>query len=235
MKTVVVTGASQGIGRAAAVRLSREPDIANIVVIARSEAGLAETVSLMDTATTTVVALPADLSDLAAIGPMVKGIHERFGQIDALLNIAGYANPAALLDTTDENIETTFAVNVFSVLIMTRECVKYMRQGRSKILNVASTAGVTPRPGWVAYAASKAAVISISQTLTDELADYGIKVYTLSPGRCATELRRKLAPDEDPSTIMQPSQVADVVATLLSDDETCLDGQNLIVRQQPLR
>ena len=73
-------------------------------------------------------------------------------------------------------------------------------QGRpAKILNIASTAGITARPGWVAYAASKAAVVSLSQTLSEELAGTGIKVYSISPGRTATELRRKLAPEEDPT------------------------------------
>ena len=108
-------------------------------------------------------------------------------------------------------------------------------QGRpAKILNIASTAGITSRPGWVAYAASKAAVVSLSQTLADELAGTGIKVYSISPGRTATELRRILAPDEDPSTIMQPSAVADVIASLMRDEERTLDGQNIIVRQQSL-
>ena len=74
----------------------------------------------------------------------------------------------------------------------------------AKILNIASTAGITSRPGWLAYASSKAAVVSLSATLADELAGSGIKVYSISPGRTATELRRKLAPEEDPSTIMQP-------------------------------
>ncbi len=59
-----------------------------------------------------------------------------------------------------------------------------------------------------------------------------MKIYTISPGRTATELRRKLAPDEDPSSIMQPEQVARVIATLMRDDELTLDGQNIIVRQQ---
>ena len=72
--------------------------------------------------------------------------------------------------------------------------------------------------------------MSLSATLADELAGSGIKVYRISPGRTATELRRKLAPEEDPSTIMQPSQVADVIAQLMSDDEVTLDGQNIIVR-----
>lgn len=93
---------------------------------------------------------------------------------------------------------------MFAPVLLIRECVKYMKQneGISKILNVASTAGITPRPGWLSYASSKAAVVSISQTLAEELAEYGIKVYCVSPGRCATALRRKLAPDEDQTKIM---------------------------------
>jgi len=233
MKTCIITGASQGIGRAAAVRLSNDPSIGNIVLIARNEAGLEATKATMNTAETNVKTIPYDLSDLEGIEALVKGVYEEFGSVDALLNIAGYAAPDALLDTTIDDIEKTFMVNVFSMIVITRECVKYMRNHPSKIVNVASTAGVTPRPGWLTYAASKAAVISMSNTLSSELAEYQIKVYSVSPGRCATELRRKLAPEEDPTTIMQPEHVADVIATLLSDDETCLDGQNLIVRQMP--
>ena len=233
MKTCIITGASQGIGRAAAIRLSNEPDIGNIVLIARSESGLKETAAAMNHEGKAVKLIPYDLSDLGGIEALVKGVYDEFGAIDALLNIAGYAEPNALLDTTIDNIQTTFTVNVFSLIVMTRECVKYMRNKPSKIVNVASTAGVTPRPGWLAYASSKAAVVAITQTLADELAEYKIKVYAISPGRCATELRRKLAPEEDPSTIMQPSDVADVIAMLIDDSESCLDGQNIIVRQLP--
>jgi NAD(P)-dependent dehydrogenase (short-subunit alcohol dehydrogenase family) len=233
MKTCIITGASQGIGRATAIRLSQEPDISTFVLLARSKAGLEGTVAQMNQEGKVIRALPTDLSDLEAIEPLVKSIYDEFGSIDLLLNIAGYAEPAALLDTTIENLKTTYFINVFATIVLTRECVKYMRNHPSKILNVASTAGVTPRPGWLAYASSKSAVISIGETLADELAEYGIKLYTISPGRCATELRHKLAPEEDPTTIMQPDRVADVIATLISDDETCLDGQNLVVRQLP--
>jgi len=234
MKTCIITGASQGIGRATAVRLSHDPGVTNIALVARSEEGLARTVELMDTETTSVLPIVYDLSDLDGIEPMVRGIYEEFGSIDGLLNIAGYAAPDALLDTTIEDIQKTFTVNVFAMIVMTRECVKYMRHHPSKIVNVASTAGVTSRPGWLAYSASKASVIPLSNTLSDELAEYQIKVYSISPGRCATDLRKKLAPEEDPTTIMQPEQVADVIASLLDDDEACLDGQNLIVRQKPI-
>ena len=231
-KTCVITGASQGIGRATAIRMSREPGIANVVLIARNADGLEETRAAMPAGGANVKLVPCDLSDLDAIPRLVAEIHDEFGSIDVLLNIAGYADPQALLDTTADNLVTTFTVNVFAMLVLIREVVRYMQGRPGKILNIASTAGITARPGWVAYSASKAAVVSLSQTLAEELAGTGIKIYTISPGRTATELRRKLAPEEDPSTIMQPDAVADVIALLVGDAERTLDGQNIIVRQQ---
>ncbi len=127
----------------------------------------------------------------------------------------------------------TYKVNVLSMFTIIRETVRYMKDTGGKILNVASTAGTSPRPGWLAYSSSKAAVISMSQTLSEELAEYGIKVYCVSPGRCATDLRRALAPDEDQTKIMQPEDVAEVIENLLENIGMCLDGQNIIVRQQP--
>ena len=231
-RTAVITGASQGIGRATAIRLSRDSSIDDLVLVARGADGLASTAAACDADTTELDLVEYDLADLDGIPGLVADIHGRHGSIDVLLNIAGYAEPKSLLDTTAHNLVTTFTVNVFSMLILTREVVRHMQGRPTKILNIASTAGITARPGWVAYAASKAAVVSLSATLADELAGSGIKVYSISPGRTATELRRKLAPEEDPSTIMQPDAVADVIAMLVGEGERTLDGQNIIVRQQ---
>ena len=229
-KVCVVTGASQGIGRAAAIRMSREPEVGTIVLIARSAAGLEGTLAEMGAHDKTVELIPYDLMDLDGIPGLVRRIYDQYGSIDVLLNIAGYADPRSLLDTDVENIQKTYTINVFAMLLLIREAVRYMYDRPAKILNVASTAGITSRPGWLAYASSKAAVVSLSATLADELAGSGIKVYSISPGRTATELRRKLAPEEDPASIMQPSQVADVIAQLMTDAEVTLDGQNIIVR-----
>jgi short-subunit dehydrogenase len=231
-KICLITGASQGIGRATAVRLSREPWVSRLVLVARSASGLDETAKACVGGSAEVEVIGADLSDLDSIPDLVTRIHDEHGSIDVLCNIAGYAEPKSLLDTTADNLVTTFTVNVFSMLILTREVVRAMQGRPAKILNIASTAGITARPGWVAYAASKAAVVSLSQTLSEELAGTGIKIYSISPGRTATELRRKLAPEEDPSTIMQPDAVADVIAMLVGEGERTLDGQNIIVRQQ---
>jgi short-subunit dehydrogenase len=231
-RTALVTGASQGIGRATAVRLSRDPSISKLVLVARSADGLAATAEACAADADKLDLVAYDLAELDGIPDLVGEIHERHGGIDVLLNIAGYAEPKSLLDTTAKNLVTTFTVNVFAMLILTREVVRNMQGRPTKVVNIASTAGITARPGWVAYAASKAAVVSLSQTLSEELAGTGVKIYTISPGRTATELRRKLAPEEDPSTIMQPDAVADVIAMLVGEGERTLDGQNIIVRQQ---
>jgi len=229
-KVCVITGASQGIGRATAIRMSREPDVSALVLIARSAVGLKETAAALVRDGKQIECIPYDLMDLDGIPDLVRQIHDRHGSIDLLLNIAGYADPRSLLDTDVENIVKTYTINVFAMLLLIREMARYMYDRPAKVLNVASTAGITSRPGWLAYASSKAAVISLSATLADELAGSGIKVYSISPGRTATELRRKLAPEEDPASIMQPNQVADVIAQLMTDTEITLDGQNIVVR-----
>ena len=229
-RVCVITGASQGIGRATAIRMSQEPDVSALVLIARSAHGLDETAAAMERNGKEVELIAYDLMDLDGIPDLVRRVHERFGSIDILLNIAGYADPQSLLDTDADNIVKTYTINVFAMLLLIREMTRYMYDRPAKILNVASTAGITSRPGWLAYASSKAAVVSLSATLADELAGSGIKIYSISPGRTATELRRKLAPEEDPTSIMQPGQVADVIAQLMRDSEVTLDGQNIIVR-----
>lgn len=231
MTACLITGASRGIGRAIAVKLSEREDIQNFVLLARSQKGLEETKSLMNPEKRVDI-YSVDVTRFEEIQKIVDQVIRDFGTIDYLLNVAGYAEPKSLLETTIDNWTQTYLINVHSVFFITREVVKHMKKTGGKILNVASTAGMSSRPGWLAYASSKAAVISMSKTLSDELAEYGIKVYCISPGRCATELRRILAPDEDQSKIMQPEHVADVVNNLLSENGICLDGQNIVIRQQ---
>ncbi len=233
MRTCIITGASAGIGRAAAVEVSKLGEFDNIVIISRREDALIETKNLMNP-NCNVEILPYDIENIDGIPQMAKNIFEKYNSIDCLLNIAGYTDPKFLLETSQENLVKTFAINVFAPYLLCKECAKYMKgnDGVSKIINIASTAGNTPRPGWSVYAMSKAAIIEMSLTLTEELAGYGIKVYCLSPGRCATDLRRKLAPEEDQSKIMQPESVGQEIARMASKNETCLDGQNIVIRKK---
>lgn len=232
MKTCIITGASSGIGREVAILLSQSAEFQNIAVLGRNIEGLEDTRSLMNIKNMDVSLWSVDLSNPAEIPSVVESIYEKYASIDCLLNIAGYTDPQSLLQTTLDNFVLTYNVNVFAPFLLIRESVKYMKKTGGKILNVASTAGMSSRPGWLSYSSSKAALISMSQTLTDELSEYGIKVYCVSPGRCATKLRKRLAPNEDPSLIMQPIEVAEVICNLVSDGETCLDGQNIVIRKQ---
>lgn len=229
----IVTGASQGIGRACAIAIAQEGLFDALVLVARSADLLEETKAACDPFTP-AFAEPLDLSEFDLIPALFSRIEREIGPIRGLVNAAGYADPQPLLNTSMESMRKTFDVNVFGLLACCREAARVMRPRRTgKIVNLGSTAGSTPRAGWVSYASSKAAVLSISKTLTEELAEYGIKVYCLSPGRCATALRRRLAPEEDQSKIMQPEDVAHVVVTMLSQVGDALDGQDVIVRQQP--
>lgn len=233
MKTCIITGAGSGIGQAAALEIGRSGEFEHLALIGRTEEKLKETRARLETSAS-IELIPYDLSDLEGIPALVERIYNMTGEINCLLNIAGYTDPQPLLTTSVKNMRLTYETNVFAPFLLIRECTKYMRRnkGTSKILNVASTAGITPRPGWLSYSSSKAAVVSMSQTLAEELAEYGIRVYCVSPGRCATALRRKLAPDEDQSKIMQPEEVGRVIRELVSGDEQCLDGQNIVIRKK---
>lgn len=232
MKTCIITGAGSGIGREAAIQISNGAEYQNLALLGRNKDDLEMTKSLMKSNGKDISIWLVDFSSPEFVPKVIESIYEKYGSVDCLLNIAGYTDPKPLLQTSLESMMTTYNVNVMSPFILIRECVRYMKNIGGKILNVASTAGMTPRPGWLSYASSKAAVISISKTLTDELAEYGIKVYCVSPGRCATKLRKRLAPNEDPTTIMQPSEVAEVICNLISQNENCLDGQNIVIRKQ---
>lgn len=233
MSTCVITGIGSGIGKAVAIELTRRAYYNHYALLGRNIEAIEETIDVMkENGATDLSFYSVDLADVEKLPDIVKSIQEKYCEINALFNIAGYTDPQSLFTTSLDSFELTYRINVFSPFMLMRECAKYMRLTGGKILNVASTAGMTPRPGWLSYASSKAAVIAMSQTLTTELAEYGIKVYCVSPGRCATKLRTRLAPDEDPTTIMQPEEVAKVVCNLMNPAECCLDGQNIVIRKQ---
>lgn len=232
MKTCIITGIGSGIGKSVALELSRRKYYDAYAVLGRNIDAIEKTISEMKkNGADKVDFYQVDLAELSLIPEIITKI-AKDNTICALYNIAGYTDPQSLLTTSIESFELTYKINVFAPFLLMKECVRYMKVSGGKILNVASTAGMTPRPGWLSYASSKASVIAMSQTLTAELAEYGIKVYCVSPGRCATKLRTRLAPDEDPTTIMQPEEVAEVICNLMNPNECCLDGQNITIRKQ---
>lgn len=230
-KTILITGASRGIGLRTAQKLAREGSpFQQIVLVARkSHVFVAVVEDLRASSTVDIVAISVDLSDNKNIEFLFNTLNERDISLDTIINNAGFTKPASINEATLADFETTMQVNVFSPFLI----IKYALQHKhplSSIVNIASTAGINGRSGWLTYSASKAAIINMSEVLREELKPYGINVVCLSPGRCATDLRRQLAPREDPSTIMQPEQVADIIQLMLSDSGRLLMAQNLVVR-----
>lgn len=229
---VVITGASKGIGRQIALELAADFD--KLYLVSRSEELLQDVCAEARERypDVTLVACPMDVTDESAITALMKEIRTSDGRLTSLINCAGLAIPATSVEEmTVETWMRIYETNMLSTFLMTREALPLLKHtDRATVVNIASTAGLTPRPGWSAYASAKAAVVSFSQTMAEELKPHGIRVHCVAPGRTATELRRLLAPDEDPSTIMAPSSVAKVVRFLVSETGDVLKGQTIVVR-----
>jgi 3-oxoacyl-[acyl-carrier protein] reductase len=153
---------------------------------------------------------------------------------DLLVYCAGEAAPPRpLLDEYDSTRHRAMSAHYHGAAIaLTWWARRWLpRHGNPAAVVVASTAGTRPSPEWNAYAASKAAAINLGLTASAEWAPLGLRVYTVAPGRCATALRATLAPEEDPATIMQPLEVANILVSLHNDEPGLLAGQVLEVRR----
>ena len=150
MATCIITGIGAGIGKAVAIKLAEIGQFDKIAVIGRNEKDIENTIMEMHAKSpnTVIKSYLLDLASPEKIPEVVDVINDELGDIECLLNIAGYTDPQSLLNTTLDSFELTYRVNVFSPFMLMRETVKRMRRSGGKILNVASTAGMTPRPGW---------------------------------------------------------------------------------------
>lgn len=233
-KTALVTGASRGIGKATVERmLTNVDDVSTIVMMARPSADYTATQERLEDlngAGKRLVPLEVDVGDRASLKAGIKKAYEQAGNIDVLINNAGYTNPVPIHQVEFEDFERTMAVNLYGPFTLVQDLL-HLGNTFDLIVNIASTAGINGRAGWLTYSASKAAVINMSDVMREELAIYGTRVVCISPGRTATALRRVLAPDEDPSTIMQPEHVSQVIEMLASPVGQYIDSENLVVRQ----
>lgn len=226
-KIIVVTGASSGIGQSTAVKLQ---EIGHTVVWVSRHAETDEYINSLLKGES--VCKDTDVADEESVSALFKFVDERFGKIDSLINCAGYVEPEGLFSTTLENWRKTIDINLTGTFLCCKRASLLMKHFGGKIINVASTAGLTPRPGWAAYAAAKSGVINFSSAIAEELAAYNIKIFVICPGRTATPLRKILAPTEDPTTIMQPETVANTIMFCLSDAADPMEGQPILVRER---
>lgn len=233
-KTLLVTGASKGIGLETVRRfVDSDNAVDKIIMLARESDEFTQSLASLRAANphdVEVVPYTIDLADRPAIIELIPRVFTEHGTIDFLVNNAGYTKPVPIHQVDFADFERTIGVNLYAPFTIIQELLHQGNQFEL-IVNIASTAGINGRSGWLTYSASKAAVINMSEVLREELAIYGTRVVCISPGRTATALRKVLAPTEDPSTIMQPQDVAEVIEMLASPVGKFFDSANLVVRQ----
>lgn len=230
-KTVLITGASAGIGRAATVAFAAQG--ANVVVTARREQRLRELCDEIDRAGTRAVYFAGDASDERTAEECVALAQKTFGGVDILINNAGQGNYKNLVDTTAADFDELMHANMRSGFVFTRSVVPLMlQQGSGQILFISSVAGLQGTAGESVYCATKFAQIGFAQSLDAELRKHGIKVGTICPGGVKSEFavgRGRTDESIAKSRMMDPAEVADAIVF------ACMQPANVRIPQMTVR
>ncbi|WP_457650628.1 SDR family oxidoreductase [Profundibacter sp.] len=230
-KTAIVTGAGSGFGAGIARKFADEG--ARVMVADINMEG-AEAVA----AEVGGIAQKVDVANGESVAAMIKAAQEAFGQIDILVNNAGITHmPGPMEQVSEEDFDRVLAVNAKSVYLTARELVPLMKAAKAGvILNVASTAGVSPRPNLNWYNASKGWMITATRTMAVELAPFGIRVNAINPVAGDTPLLKTFMGEDTPeirakflSTIpigrfSTPEDMGNAAAFLCSDEASMITG-----------
>jgi NAD(P)-dependent dehydrogenase (short-subunit alcohol dehydrogenase family) len=237
-RTALVTGASRGIGRQAALTLAAAG--ATVVVAARSAKDLAEVAAAARQAgAPDALVAVTDVLDEAAVEAAVGTAVEATGRLDVVVNVAGGQGfTAYVADTRTEGWDKVMDLNLRSVFVGARVAMPHLQPGGS-IVNVASVAGFTASPGLAAYGAAKAGVIALTRTLAVEAAPHGVRVNCLAPGWVRTELTRRMWSDPETSRALvaqiplgrwaDVEELAGPLLLLASDAGSYITGTTLVV------
>jgi glucose 1-dehydrogenase len=226
----LVTGADRGIGRAIAERLQR--DGFGLLYATRERDEEAGEVYERLSKRGDVHWATGDLSDAEVPHRLIAEAREAFGGLDVLVNNAGLTKAKPALELTIEDFESIFAVDVRAPFLLSREAAPLLRERRGSIVNVTSVHEHAPRPGFVLYAAAKAALGMLTRGLALELAEDGIRVNAVAPGVIATERNleaQDLVPEIPLGRAGKPEEVAALVAWLVSDEAGYVTGSSVVI------
>ncbi len=188
-KTVVITGASRGIGEAAARHFAKAG--ATVVLAARSESRINKIAKEIGDVGGAAMAIPCDVSQAADVERLIETAVEKTGSIDVLINNAGTIDPIARLADSDPKAWGQIVdVNLKGVYYgLSYAIPKMVRAGGGTIINISSGAATSALEGWSHYCATKAAVLSLTRVAHKEYGDQGVRVVGLSPGTVATDMQ----------------------------------------------
>ncbi len=235
-KSVIVTGASSGIGKAIAFKFASEG--AFVALVARSEEKLRENVEKIKEAGGKAVFYTADVRDFNRVQEIVKDFHKNAGSIDILVNNAGATRDKFLIQMKEADFSEIIDINLKGTFNFSKAVSRIMlRQKNGVIINISSVVGITGNPGQANYAASKAGIIAFTKSLAKELGSRNIRVVAVAPGFVETAMTSGL-PDDVRETYLQsialrrfgtPEDIANVVKFLASPDAGYISGQVIVV------
>jgi 3-oxoacyl-[acyl-carrier protein] reductase len=233
-RTALITGASRGIGRVTAMRLLA--DGYSVAFTYSASKQLAD--DFVATDPERLLAIQADVRDVARADEVAAAVVARFGTIDALVNNAGIRRDALLYNMTAQQWDDVIDTNLSGAWAMTKAVLPVMMKARrGAIVNVASLSGLHGVVGQTNYAAAKGALIAMTRSLAREVARSGIRVNCVAPGLVDTdmiaeleaEVRREMIRAIPIRRVIKPDEVAAGIAFLLGDDASAITGQVLAI------
>ena len=193
-KTVIVTGASRGIGRAIARAFAKKG--AQLALVARSSENLEEVKRELSGLSPKVITYPADVRDSQEVQKTLGQIQEDFEKVDVLINNAGITRDNLILRMKEEDWDEVISINLKSVFLWCKGISKIMlKQKFGSIINMSSVVGLAGNPGQTNYSASKAGMIAFTKSLAKELGSRGIRVNAIAPGFIETDMIKNLPSD----------------------------------------
>src|SRR5881396_1156194 len=229
-KDILITGASQGLGREMALRFAREGAAALSLAARHADKLNAARDDVLKIAPKIdVVVIEADVSKPRDIERIVGTTLAQFkGQLDVLINNASTIGPSPmpyLLDYPVEHFRAVLDTNLIGPFLLIKNALPAMIERGGSIVNVTSDAGRVGYPGWGAYGISKFGLEGLSQTWASELEDTNVRVNWVDPGSMNTAMHRAAEPEEDPSEWANPADVTDVFVFLASDESNGITGK----------
>ncbi len=233
-KVALVTGASQGLGQAIALRLAAAG--AKVACIARNAEKLAETVQQIESAGGAAIAISCDVTKRESVDAATEEVLAKWERLDILVNNAGITRDTLIPRMEDEDWDAVIDTNLRGTFLFTRAATRPMMQQRyGRIINISSVSGLMGNPGQSNYSASKAGVIGFTRTVARELAKRNITVNAIAPGFIESEMSARVgdavlaeAKKRIPARRLgKPEEVADLVLFVGSDAAAYLTGQTL--------
>ena len=234
-KVALVTGGSQGLGRAIALKLAENG--ADIAVVYVGPAGPAEeTCKEIEALGRRVKSYVCDVRDEAAVNETVTAVGADLGKVDILVNNAGVTRDGLMVGMKDDDYNMVLDINLKGAFHMIRACYRdFMRKRSGKIINISSIAGLVGNVGQVNYAASKAGLIGMSKSVAKELGSRGVCCNCIAPGFIETEINKNIT--EDNPLLLQvpmkrmgsPEDVANAALFLASPESDYITGETLRV------